>query len=111
MAAGVDVDAADGRAAASTVNKELSFARAVFNDFIEALEDRGVPPITNPVRTRLFAPEPPGRTRYLKEREEERLRTAIGDEHWPKVVVGIHTGLDRGAQFRPRWSRSTSRRA
>jgi integrase len=54
-------------------------------------------------RTRLFAPEPPGRTRYLSEREEERLRTAIGDEHWPKVVVGMHTGLDRGAQFALRW--------
>ena len=103
MAAGVDVDAADGRASASTVNKELSFARAVFNDFMEALEDKGVPPISNPVRTRLFAPEPPGRTRYLSEREEERLRTAIGDEHWPKVVVGMHTGLGRGAQSALRW--------
>jgi hypothetical protein len=90
-------------ASASTVNKELSFARAVFNDFIEALEDRGLPPISNPIRTRLFAPEPPGRTRYLKEREEDRLRTAIGDEHWPKIVVAMHSGLDRGAEFALRW--------
>ena len=60
-------------------------------------------PISNPVRTRLFAPEPPVRTRYLSEREEERLRTAIGDEHWPKIVVAMHIGLDRGAQFALRW--------
>jgi hypothetical protein len=46
-------------ASASTVNKELSFARAVFNDFIEALEDKGLLPISNPVRTRLFAPSRP----------------------------------------------------
>src|SRR5262249_23798543 len=43
------------------------------------------------------------RTRYLSEREEERLRTAIGDEHWPKIVVAMHIGLDRGAQFALRW--------
>ena len=90
-------------ASASTVNKELSFARAVFNDFIEALEDKGLPPISNPVRTRLFAPEPPGRIRYLTEREEERLHVAIGDERWPKIVVAMHTGLDRGVQFRLEW--------
>src|SRR5262245_174335 len=90
-------------ASASTVNKELSFARAVFNDFIEALEDKGLPPISNPVRTRLFAPEPPGRIRYLTEREEERLHVAIGDEDWPKIVVAMHTGLDRGVQFPLEW--------
>ena len=90
-------------ASASTVNKELSFARVVFNDFIEALEDKGLPPISNPVRTRLFAPEPPGRIRYLAEREEERLHVAIGDEHWPKIVVAMHTGLDRGVQFPHEW--------
>src|SRR5438445_264777 len=63
-----------GAAAASTVNKELSFARAVFYDFAEALEDRKLAAISNPVRTRLFAAEEAGRTRYLIDHEEDRLR-------------------------------------
>jgi len=92
-----------GGASASTVNKELSFARAVCNDFIEALEDQGGAPIGNPVRTRLFAAEPAGRTRYLTEAEEERLRGAIGEADWPKLLVAMHTGLDRGAQLSLRW--------
>src|SRR5205085_6463390 len=61
----------------STINKELSFARAVFNDFVEALEDRGEAPIPNPVRRRLFYPEPAGRVRYLSDAEERRLRDAL----------------------------------
>src|SRR5207245_2150163 len=85
-----------GPASISTVNKELSFARAVFNDFIEALEDANEPPISNPVRSRLFAPEPGGRTRYLDADEEDRLRAALPDAtDWAKVALSIHTGLDR----------------
>ena len=94
-----------GAASLATVNKELSFARAVFYDFIEAMEDKGLAPIPNPVRTRLFAPEAPGRTRYLKEDEERRLRAALPDAaDWSKVLFAIHTGLDRGEEFALRWS-------
>jgi integrase len=88
----------------STINKELSFARAVFNDFIEALEDRGEAPIPNPVRRRLFYPEPAGRVRYLSDAEERRLRDALPDaDGWAKVRVAMLTGIDRGAQFGLRW--------
>jgi integrase len=90
-------------ASASTLNKELSFARAVFNDFIEALQQRQEPPMFNPVRKRLFEPEAATRTRYLSDDEETRLREAMPPEAWLKVQVAMLTGLDRGAQFGLRW--------
>lgn len=94
-----------GGAAASTLNRELSFARAVFNDFLEALEDRKQAPIASPLRSRLFAPEPPGRTRYLSEEEEQRLCAELpGFVERAAVRMAIHTGLDRGAQFGLRWA-------
>ncbi len=94
-----------GAASAATLNRELGFARAVFNDFREALEDRKLSPIANPVRSRLFVPEPPGRTRYLTEDEEHRLLAELpGFVDRAAVVMAIHTGLDRGAQFGLRWS-------
>lgn len=85
-------------------NRELGFARAVFNDFREALEDRKQAPIANPVRSRLFAPEPAGRTRYLSEDEEQRLCAELPSfVERAAVRVAIHTGLDRGAQLGLRW--------
>lgn len=93
-----------GAASAATLNRELGFARAVFNDFREALEDRKQAPIANPVRSRLFAAEPPGRTRYLSEDEEQQLCDELpGSVERAAVRVAIHTGLDRGAQFGLRW--------
>jgi len=93
-----------GAGSVSTLNKELSFARAVLYDFIEALEDRKEPPIPNPVRTRLFTTEPAGRTRYLTDDEETRLCAALPAADWPKVLVALHTGLDRGEQFGLKWA-------
>jgi integrase len=75
----------------------------VFNDFIEALEDKRLPPISNPVRTRLFLREPLGRTRYLTDDEEARLRKAVPADAWRVVLVALHTGLDRGEQLGLRW--------
>ncbi len=93
-----------GGATASTLNRELSFARAVFNDFLAALEDRKQAPIASPLRSRLFAPEPAGRARYLSEEEEPRLLAELpGFVERAAVRVAIHTGLDRGAQFSLRW--------
>jgi len=84
--------------------KELSFARAVFNDFIEALEDRRQPPIANPVRSRVFLSEAAPRTRYLSDDEEEKLRQEMPASEWPKVLVALLTGLDRGVQLSLRWT-------
>lgn len=93
-----------GGGSVSTLNRELSFARAVFNDFLEALEDRKQAPIANPVRSRLVLPEPAGRVRYLTEDEEQRLLVELPDAvAWSAVLVAIHTGLDRGAQFGLCW--------
>ena len=102
---------ARGGASGSTVNKELSFARSVFNDFIAALEARGLPAIPNPARNRrerrLFSDEAPGRTRWLGQQgddEEAKLRAELSPADWSKVLVAMHTGLDRGVQFGLRWS-------
>jgi len=32
-----------------------------------------------------------------------RLRTEVGEEHWPLVSFALHTGLRQGEQFRLRW--------
>jgi integrase len=97
-----------GAGGVSTVNKELSFARKVFYDFIAALEERRESPIPNPARHSqarpLHAPEPEGRVRYLSEAEEARLRRALPACEWAKVVVAMHTGLDRGAMLGLRWA-------
>ena len=90
---------------ATTVNKELSFLRAVFNDYLAAQEEAD-PTATlpaNPVRNRLFLEEPAHRTRYLAEDEQERLQAALSPDEWTKVLVALCTGLDRGPQFTLRW--------
>jgi integrase len=101
---------ARGGASPSTTNKELSFARAVFNDFIASLEARGLLPNANPVRNRKAASLPTRRRlgpRWFGQSgddEEARLRAELSDADWSKVLVAMHTGLDRGAQFSLRWS-------
>ena len=41
--------------------------------------------------------------RYLTNDEEARLRKALGEEHWAKVLVALHTGFRRSDVFRLRW--------
>ncbi len=72
---------------------------------------RLLPTIPNPARNRrgrrLFADEAPGRTRWLGQQgddEEARLHRELSDADWFKVLVAMHTGLDRGVQFALRWS-------
>ncbi|HYV56477.1 MAG TPA: hypothetical protein VE911_02975 [Candidatus Nitrosopolaris sp.] len=97
-----------GKASPTTVNKELSFARAVFYDFIAALEDRRLAPIPNPVRQDRthsikdpFVAEPKHRTQYLTDEEESRLRASLSADAWPVVAFSLLTGLDRGGAARP----------
>jgi len=94
---------AEGLAPAS-INRELAFLRRLFN---VAIEDAKTD--TNPVRPQMFARENNQRVRYLTDEEEQRLREAIGEEHWPKAVVAIHTGLRRAEQFGLGWEHADFR--
>lgn len=107
-----------GGGSGSTVNKELSFARKVFNDFNDALEDRKppLPPIRNPFASRrrgskrdsLYAPEPPLRDRHLGSRaddEADRLFAALPDLNArARVMAAILSGVDRGPMFAWTWA-------
>jgi integrase len=94
-----------GKVGATTVNKELSFLRAVFNDYLRAQEEAdptaSLP--ANPVRKRLFLAEPTHRVRYLLDDEQDALQAALSPAEWTKVLVALCTGLDRGPQFTLRW--------
>jgi integrase len=96
-----------GKVSATTVNKELSFLRAVFNDYLAAQEEAdptaAVPVPVNPVRKRLFLDEPVHRTRYLLDAEQDTLQATLPPLEWTKVLVALTTGLDRGPQFTLRW--------
>src|SRR5262249_17530416 len=112
-----------GKASPTTVNKELSFARAVFYDFIAALEDRRLAPIPNPARQDPthtikdpFVAEPKHRTQDLTDEDESRLRASLSADAWPVVAFSLLTGLDREAQLgadgrRSILSRARSRRS
>jgi len=84
--------------APASINRELAFLRRVFN---VAIADEKIE--TSPVRPGFFTRENNQRVRYLSDDEEQRLRKAIGEEHWPPVAVALHTGLRRAEQFGLRW--------
>src|SRR5262249_54874617 len=42
--------------------------------------------------------------RYMSDDEEEKLRGAVPECEWPKVLVALLTGLDRGVQLSLRWT-------
>jgi hypothetical protein len=44
------------------------------------------------------------RARFLTDDEEPRLRAAIGEAEWPKIVLAVNTGFRRGNQFRLPWA-------
>jgi integrase len=91
-----------GAVSATTVNKELRFAHAVFVDFLAALVGRRDEPIPNPL-WHLSLPEPKHRTRFLCDDEEVCLQTVMAPADWPPVLVAIMTGLDRGPMFALEW--------
>lgn len=122
---------ARGGASPSTTNKELSFARAVFNDFIASLEARGLLPNANPVRNRkgrrLFADEAPTRTPVVRPERRRRRGTAAGrtvrrrlvkgagrDAHWARpgstVLAALVAGRSTDAHDPGRAPQATARR-
>jgi len=87
----------DGMAPA-TINRELAFLKRAFNVAIgDGLAE------TNPVKAIRLFKENNTRVRFLSDDEEARLRSAIGEGHWPKVAVALHTGLRRAEQFHLGW--------
>jgi site-specific recombinase XerD len=82
----------------ATCNRRFTFLRMVYRSAIrDELIDR------HPVAGSLFFREGNQRVRYLSDDEEQRLRQAMGGEHWPKVTVALHTGFRQGNQFRLAW--------
>ncbi len=92
---------ADGMAAAS-VNRELTFLRAVFYMVQGDGEIDVVPFGKGAGKVKLYK-ENNRRVRYLADDEEAALREKIPDTDWPKVAVALYTGLRQGNQFQLRW--------
>ena len=88
----------DGMANA-TINREIAFIKKFLR---VAMEDGLIE--TNPASTTKKLKEDNGRLRYLRDGEERTLRDKFPAEHWPKVLVAMHTGLRRGNLFRLRWT-------
>lgn len=103
-----------GGGSPTTINRELSFARSVFSDYVAQLEDRGQDPVLNPFaergrrRRKLYAPEAPGRTRHLGSQgddEAERLFGALPDAGArAKVAAAILSGIDLTPMFAWTWA-------
>jgi integrase len=83
----------------TSVNRELTFLRCLFN---VAIADGKAD--TNPVLRRFFVKENNQRVRYLKDEEERKLCEAVGETEWPKVAFALLTGFRQGNQFRLRWT-------
>ena len=84
--------------APATINRELAFLKRLYNVAIgDTLAD------TNPVKGVRPFTENNARVRFLTAEEETRLRTVVGETHWPLVAVALHTGLRRAEQFQLRW--------
>ncbi len=88
----------EGRLAKTTVNRYYAFLKHVFN---VAVRDGLVK--ENPVVRVQFFKEPKGRTIFLSEADEAKLKEAFPPEFWPFVELAIHTGLRQSEQFGLRW--------
>src|SRR5262245_53946374 len=92
-------------AGGATINREMSFLRALYNDKIASVQrQRPALPLMTPVLPEHCYPENTGRVRVLSDDEEARLRAELVDPvDWALVEVAMLTGLDRGVQFRLEW--------
>ena len=112
-----------GAGSGSTLNKELSFARGAYYDFIAQVEERNEeahlkgrasePVPANPFASsrsqhrrrqeRLYEPEDFTRDRHLGEREVEPLFAALDLDAKRKVLAAVLSGVDRGEMFAWTW--------
>ena len=112
-----------GGGSESTLNKELSFARAVYNDFVAQLEDRieqgQVKAQHNPIprnpfaerrrgTRKLYYTERPTRFRHLGSQavdEADRLFAALPDlDAKGRVLAAVLSGVERGPMFAWTWA-------
>jgi integrase len=91
----------EGMAAAS-VNRELTFLRAVFYMALGDGDIDVIPFGKGAGKVKLLK-ENNRRVRYLTDKEEAELRKKIAEAEWPKVAVALYTGLRQGNQFRLKW--------
>ncbi len=88
----------EGRLARNTINRYFAFLKHSFN---VAIRDGLVK--ENPVKGVQFFKEPKGRTVFLSEADEAKLKESFPPDSWPFVVFAIHTGLRQAEQFTLRW--------
>lgn len=88
----------EGRLAQSTINRYYAFLKHALNI---AVRDGLIK--ENPVRNVQFFKEPKGRTIFLSEADEAKLREVFPPEFWPYVEFAIHTGMRQSEQFNLRW--------
>ena len=88
----------EGRLAQSTINRYYALLKHSLNI---AIRDGLIK--ENPVTRVQFYKEVTGRTIFLTEADEARLRETIPSETWPFVELAIHTGLRQSEQFNLRW--------
>jgi len=84
---------------ASTVNRELTCVKHMFNKAVEWRFLRH-----NPLQTVKRFKEPPGRLRYLTESEIERLLNECAVHLKPVVVVALYTGLRKSEILNLTWA-------
>ena len=88
----------EGRLAQSTINRYYAFLKHSLN---VAIRDGLIK--ENPVTRVQFFKEVTGRTVFLTEADEAKLKEVFPPDTWPFVEFAIHTGLRQSEQFKLRW--------
>ncbi|MHB1927661.1 MAG: tyrosine-type recombinase/integrase [Leptospirillum sp.] len=88
----------DGRLTQSTINRYYAFLKHSLN---VAIRDGLIK--DNPVTKVQFFKEVTGRTVFLTETDEAKLKEVFPPEYWPFAEFAIHTGLRQSEQFNLRW--------
>jgi len=83
----------------ATVNRELACLKHMFTKAIEWGYVK-----ENPAKKVKLLKEPPGRLRYLRPEEVEKLLNACADYIRPIVVTALNTGMRKGELLRLKWA-------
>lgn len=83
----------------STCNRYRSFISSVFSHAVSTGRMA-----TNPCAKVKRFPERAGRTLFLSEEDEKKLKLELTDEQEAEVLLAMHTGMRRGEQWGLKWS-------